>query len=145
MSILKQPVNSSSKVASFFIDMTHNCYFNFKLTNFLLWIKGSYESLNFETFECSGENLPNFSWHFPNYKSVFLQILHHSSVLSKVTRLYLFSSSIKYTLIKRSLLKYKFWTFSSAQVKICQIPHVNFETTSQFLFNFCTIFHCQDT
>ena len=27
--------------------------------------------------------------------------------------------------------------FSSAQVKICQIPHVNAEMTGQFLFTFC--------
>ena len=145
MSILKQQVNYSSNFASFFIATTHNPYFTFKLTHFLLWIKGSYQSPNFETSECSGENLRNFSWRFPNYKSVFLQILHHSSVPSKVTCLYFFSSSIKHTLIKRSLLKCKFWTFSSAQVKICQIPHVNFESTSQFLFKFCIILRCHNT
>ena len=52
------------KFASFFIVMTHNSPVNFKLINFLLWIKGSHQSLNFETFECSGENLPNSSCHF---------------------------------------------------------------------------------
>ena len=35
--------------------------------------------------------------------------------------------------------------FLSARVKICQIPHVNFELTSQFLFKFCIILHCHDT
>ena len=34
--------------------------------------------------------------------------------------------------------------FSSARVKIRQIPHVNFELTSQFLFKFCIILHCHD-
>ena len=53
---------------------------NFKLIHFLLWIKESHQSPNFKTFECSGKNLPNSSYHFPNHKSVFLQILHHSSV-----------------------------------------------------------------
>ena len=38
----------------------------------------------------------------------------------------------------------KFLRFSSARVKICQIPHVNFELTSQFLFKFCIILHCHD-
>ena len=42
-------------------------------------MKGSHLSLNFETFVCSGKNLPNFSFYFPNHKLVFLQVLHHSS------------------------------------------------------------------
>ena len=46
---------------------------------------------------------------------------------------------------KGSPLKYKFMTFSSALVKICQIPAVNSELTSQFLFKFCIILHCYDT
>ena len=35
--------------------------------------------------------------------------------------------------------------FLSARDKIRQIPHVNFELTSQFLFTFCIILHCYDT
>ena len=46
-----------------------------------------------------------------------------------------------YTLLKRSPLKWKFLRLSSAQVKICQIPYVSFETASQFLFKFCIPFH----
>ena len=46
---------------------------------------------------------------------------------------------------KGSPLKYKFMTFSSALVKICQIPAVNSELTSQFLFKFCIILHCYET
>ena len=64
----------------FFIVMTHSSAVNFKLIHFLLWTKGSHESPNFDTFECSVENLPNSSCNFPNRKSVFLQILHHFSV-----------------------------------------------------------------
>ena len=44
---------------------------------------------------------------------------------------------------KPTKLGYMFrWSlnWSSAQVKICQIPHVNFETTSRFLSKFCIIF-----
>ena len=74
----------------------HKTPVNFNLIHFLLWIKRSHQSPYFETFECSGENLPNFSCHFPNCKSVFLQILHHSSVSRKITLLYLFSSDIIY-------------------------------------------------
>ena len=39
-----------------------------KLILFLLWIKESHQSPNFETLMCSGENLPYSSCHFPNYK-----------------------------------------------------------------------------
>ena len=96
MSILKRQVNSSSVFVSFFIVMTHNSYVNFKLIHFLFWAKGSHESPNFDTFQCFGENLPNSSYDFPNQKSVFLQILHHSSVSWKITPLYFFRSNIKY-------------------------------------------------
>ena len=65
-----------SNFASFFIVMTQNASVNFKLTHFLLWIKESNESHNFENFVCSG-------------------------------------------------------------MKICQILHVMFQTTSQFFFKFC--------
>ena len=53
---------------------------NFKLIYFLLWTKGSHQNTNFSTFKRSDENLPNFSCHFSNHKSVFPQILHNSSV-----------------------------------------------------------------
>ena len=41
-----------------------------------------------------------------------------------------------YTLLKRSLLKWKFLRLSSARVKFCQIPSANFETTCRFLSKF---------
>ena len=64
MPILKQQVNSSSNFASFFILMTHNSSVNFKLINFLRWIKGSQQSPNFETFKCFRENFQSSSCHF---------------------------------------------------------------------------------
>ena len=70
-------VNSSSNIASFLTVMTHNSSVDFKLLLFLLWIKGSHQYPNFETFNCSGENLTYSSCHFANHKSVFRQILHH--------------------------------------------------------------------
>ena len=42
-------------------------------------------------------------------------------------------------------LKCKFFRFSSARVKICQIPHVNLELRSQFLFKFGIMLHFHDT
>ena len=197
MSILKRQVSSSSIFVSFFIVMTHNSSVNFKVIHFLLWAKGSHQSSNFDTFECSGENLPNSSCHFLSNKSVFPQIFHRFSMSWKISPLYFFSSNniyfaqkelIKvkifetfvcsghnlsnslcqfwndkliplqilypssvsweitpmyflaqkiYNLLKRSLLKWKLLRLSSAQVKICQLPYVNFEITSRFHSKFC--------
>ena len=136
MSVLKRQVNSSSNFASFFFFMTKISPVNFKLIHFLFWIKESHQSPNFETFKWSGENYPNSLCHFWKQKSIFLHILHQYSVPSNITPLYFFNSNIIYTLVKGSPLKCKFLRFSSAQVKIHQIPHINFETTSQFLFQF---------
>ena len=141
MSILKWQVNSSSNFASFFIVMTQNSPVNFKLIHFLLWIKGPHQSPNFKTFQCSGENFLNSSCHFWKYKSVFDQVLHQSSVPSNVTPLYLiYLKHYIYTLVKGSPLKCKFLRFLSARVKIDRSPHLNFETASQFLFQFCIVF-----
>ena len=71
--ILRWHVNSSSIFVSFFIVKIHNSSVNFKLIHFLLWTKWSYQSPNFETFKCSGENLPNSSCHFYNTSQFFLK------------------------------------------------------------------------
>ena len=92
MSILKRQVSSSSTFVSFFIFMAHNSSVNFKVIHFLLWTKESHQSSNFDIFECSGENLPFLSCHFPNDKSVFLQVLHRYWMLWKTNPLYFFSS-----------------------------------------------------
>ena len=73
--------------------MTHNSSINFRVIHFRLWAKGSHQSSNFDTFECSSVNLSNSSCHFPSNKSVFLKILHHSSMLLKITPVYVFSSN----------------------------------------------------
>ena len=72
MSILKWQVSSSSIFVWFFIVMTHNSSVNSKAIHFLLRAKESHQSSNFDTFDCSGENLPNSSCRFPSNKSVFL-------------------------------------------------------------------------
>ena len=86
ISILKRQVNSSSSFALIFIVMTYNSSVNLKVTLFLFWTKWSQQSPTFDAFKCSGEKLPNFSYHFSNHQSVFLQILHHS-VSWKITPL----------------------------------------------------------
>ena len=142
-SILKRQVNSTSNFALFFIAMIHNSSVNFKVIPFLLQTKGSHQSSNFDTFKCSGENLPNFSCLFSNHWSVFLQNLHNSSVPWKITPLYFYSSNNIYFCHKEPIKNFLL-DFLSAWVKICEV-HVNFKMTNQFLFNFCIILHCHDT
>ena len=96
---------------SFSIVMTHNSSVNFKFIHFLLWTKESHQSPNFDTFKCSGENLPNSSCHFSNHKPVFFQILHNSSVSRKITPLYFFSSNI----IHSNIINFLLWTKGSHQ------------------------------
>ena len=136
MSVLKWKVNSSSNFALFFIVMTHTSTINLKLIHSQLWTKGSYQGSNFDTFKCSDENLQNSSCHFPSNKSVFLQILHRSSMSWKITPLYFLAQTIN-TLLWRSPLKWKFLRLLSARVKFCQIPYANFETTSPVFYKFC--------
>ena len=77
--------------------------------HFLLWTKGSHQRPNFDTFKCSGENLPNSSCLFPNHKSIFLQILHDSSVSWKITPRYFFRSNVIYFAQKGPMKVQIFW------------------------------------
>ena len=79
--------------------------------HFLLWTEGSRESTNFDTSKCSDQYLPNSSCHFPNYKSVFLQILHEASVSWKITPLYFFRSKVIYFVRKGPIKAQIFETF----------------------------------
>ena len=112
-------------------------------SHFLLWMKGSHQSPNFENFKWFGKNLPNYSCHF--FKPQVSFSSNFSSLFSVVYSSVLFSAKTLYTLFKRSPLKCKFLKLMSVWVKIHQIPSVNFETTSQFPFKFCIIFLCHDT
>ena len=47
-------------------------------------------------FQLANKNFENSSCHFRKCKSVFLQILHQSSLQSNITPLYFFSSNIIY-------------------------------------------------
>ena len=85
-----------SVLASFFIAMIRNSFENFKLIHFLLWTKGSHQSPNFDTFKCSGESLPNCTFHIPNHRIAFLEISHHFSVSGTITPVYFFSSNNVY-------------------------------------------------
>ena len=107
MSILKRQVSSSSTFVPFFTVMTHNSSVNFNVINFLLWAKSS----SFDIFKCSGENLPNSLCNFPSNKSVFLQILHHSSVSWEIIPRYFFNSNNIYFAQKKPIKMKIFETF----------------------------------
>ena len=91
-----------------------------------------------KTFKCSGENLPNSSCRFletqvsfpSNFVSILSAIKHNSSV---------FFFAQTYNLVKISIL-----TFSSVLMKICQIAHIIFQTTSQFFFKFYMTRQCHE-
>ena len=89
----------------------------------------------FEIFECSDENLPKPSCHFPNRKEVLLQILHDSSVSWKITPQYLFRSKIFY-FAQKGPIKVQILETFEALIKIQEVL-VNFKTTNWFLFKFC--------
>ena len=73
--------------------ITHLYFFRSKVIYFAR--KGPIKVQILETFECSDQNSPN-SCHFWNNKSVFLQILHQSSVSWDITHLYFFSRNFLY-------------------------------------------------
>ena len=81
----------------------------------------------FETFKCTGQNSSNSSCQLWNYKSVPLQILHNFSLSWQITPLWILSSYFfKFGL--KHLIRIP---ISSALEKICYIPHVIFQITSQ--------------
>ena len=142
MSILKWQVNSISSFASFFIAITHNSPLRFKLIHFILCIKGSNESPNFENFVCSGENLCHFPYViFQTTSQLFFKFCL-TLQCHEIQLICPFSVKTLYTLVKRSAWKWKFLRLSSSRVKIRQIPYVNFERRSQFLFRFFIILQC---
>ena len=80
MSVLKRKVNSSSDFLAFFSVIRHNSSVSIQLMHFILSTKAPCQSPSFDTSKYSGKNLSNSSCHFPIEKSVFLQVLHGSSV-----------------------------------------------------------------
>ena len=91
----------------------------------------------FETFKCSGQKLWNFLSQFWKDKSIPPQVLYPSSVSWNITPVYFLSTNNIHFLRIKSPLKWKSLRLSRAQVKICQIPYANSETTSRFLSKFC--------
>ena len=134
MSILKRQVSSSSIFVSFYIVTTHNFSVNFELIHFLLWTIGSHQSSNFDTFKCSGENLPN-SCHFPSNKSISFKFCitlqcHEGQLLCT------FLAQTIYTLFRSWVLRLKFVKFlMPISLQILYPSSVSSKITSLYFFS----------
>ena len=73
----------------------------------------------------------------PTTRSGFIKVLHHCSVSWKITPLYFFSSNL--ILWTKTAHQSEIFRLLSGWVRTHQIPHVIFETTSQFFFNFASL------
>ena len=117
--------SSISKVKQSF----HTAFGRSGCFEFLIWftpvlLLSEMKSLFFSHFKFA-----KFLISFPsNFASIFSAIKHNFSVVFKLSHYILWS--------KRRL--------SSAQVRICQIPCVNFETTGHFLSKFCITIQCHE-
>ena len=86
----------------------------------------------FETFECLGQNSPN-SCHFWNNKSVFPQIVHHSSVSWDITPLYFFSWNFIYFQQKEPIKVQIWWNFTWAvSLKFCTLAGSFYKSHMRF-------------
>ena len=142
MSILKRQVKSSSEFSSFFSVITNNSSLNFQLMHFILLTKGSHESTNFDTFKCSGKNLPKSSCHFQTTNQFFFKFCIIPQCNEKKL-LCTFLGQKLYTLQKRDQSKCTFLGFLSARIRFHQIlvilkPQLGFSSSFTSLFRLIT-------
>ena len=138
-----------SKQKSVFLQILHHSSLSWKITPLCFFSsrtiyvgeKEPIEEKIFETFKCSGQNSLNSSCQFWNYKSVPLKCFHHFTVSSHISYLHIFSSCIFY-LLQKDPTKVPVLRLLGALVKIFKIPHVIFETASQFFLKFCITLQC---
>ena len=143
MSYLKAQVSFPSDVASIFNAIKQNSpIFFFKLKDYVLCSKEAHESANFWYFQVLRSKFVKFLMSFLKPQVSFPSDV--ASIFSSIKQnfLILFLAQRSCTLTKRSPLNCKFLRFSSAWVKIRQIPHVIFESTSQFSFKCCINIQC---
>ena len=139
MPIFKRQVDSSPNFVSLFSFMKVTPLYFFSLNNIYFAQKEQIKMKIFETFKCSGQNSSNSWCQFWNDKSIPLQILHHSSLPWHITSLWILSAHFSYFGLKDPI-NMPITRLSIALVKICHIPHVIFQTTSQFSSNFASLF-----
>ena len=142
MSFLKAQVSFPSNVASIFSAIKHNSPILFLAQTLYTLFKRSPLKCKFLRFLSAWVKIRQIPHVIFESTSQFsfkccINIQCHQAKLP-----ILFLAQILCTLFKRSPLKCKFLRFLSVQVNICQIPHVNFELTSQFLFRYFIIVQC---
>ena len=105
----------------------------------MLWTKRANQCIIFQTSECSNESSPNFSCHFSNHKvRVYSNFaLLFSVIKDKTSVFFLLKSHILQT---ETAHRSEIFGIQSSWVKIHKIPHVIFESTSQFFYNFASFF-----
>ena len=128
-------VNSFSNFKSFVIVVTHNSPVSFKLTYFLLWIKNPIKVQILRLSSAQVKICQILHVIFQTRSHFFFKCASFSNVMKDNSSV----AQTLYILVKSSPLKCKFLGLSSARVKILQIPYVNFQTASQFLFRFFII------
>ena len=140
MSFFKPRVSFPLNFTSPFSVMAHNSHEIFQLKHYMLCTKRAHQRTIFQTFECADERSPKSSCYFWNHKvristhfaSLFSFMKDNSSLLLQL------KPSTKRTHQKEIFRLLGGWS------KIHQIPHVIFETTSQFFlfffFNFASLF-----
>ena len=100
---------------------------------------GHKEAVKTQIFSSARVKVPHVN--LKNDKSVPLQFLYHSSLSWQIT---LILSTYIFYVGQKDPIKVPILTLSSALVKICQIPHVIVQTTSQFFFKFCITLECHE-
>ena len=108
--------------------MTDNSSVNFQLILFQVWIKGSHQNPNFETFKCSGKIC-----HIPY---VILQTTSHLKVMLDKSVNNVLGEGMQF-LDKCSPLNFNSLDFPFRSLsEVILIPHMIFEIWSQFCINF---------
>ena len=143
MPFLKAQVSFPSNFASIFSAIKQLLSTFLPQTFYTLVKRNPLKSKFVLIFECSGQHLSNSSCRFWNNKSILFQIFHYSSLSRHIAPLQILSSYIFY-LGQKDPIKAPVLILSSALVKIFKIPHVIFQTTSQFFFEFCITLQCHE-
>ena len=107
----------------------------------MLLTKAAHQIANFQTCHYSHENLPNSSCHFWNQESVFLQTLHHSSVLSHL-KIYMLWTKGAHESEDFQTFNSPFMPFFKSRVSFPL--NVIFQTKSQFFFKVWTTLQCHE-
>ena len=128
MSFFKPQVSFHLNFASLSSVMTHNSSEIFWLKHYMLWTERAHQCTIFQIFGCSNESLLNSSCYFWNRKA---RVYSNFASLFSVKPLCIFLAQTSYTLTKKTH-RSKIFRLLSTWVKIHQIPHVIFGTTSQF-------------